>query len=30
MNLIESLIPVAIRAVETTPLPDPVTRAGIR
>jgi cyclopropane-fatty-acyl-phospholipid synthase len=30
MNLIESLIPAAIRAVETTPLPDPVTRAGIR
>jgi cyclopropane-fatty-acyl-phospholipid synthase len=30
MPLIDSLIPAAIRAVEATPLPDPVTRAGIR
>jgi cyclopropane-fatty-acyl-phospholipid synthase len=30
MTLVDSLIPGAIRAVEATPLPDPLTRAGIR
>ena len=30
MPLVDSLIPAAIRAVEATPLPDPLTRAGIR
>jgi len=29
MTLIDRLIPAAIRAVEATPLPDPLTRAGI-
>lgn len=29
MTLIETLVPAAIRAVEATPLPDPLTRAGI-
>ena len=30
MTLVEALVPAAIRAVEATPLPDRVTRAGIR
>jgi len=30
MTLVDTLIPAAIRAVEATPLPDPLTRAGIR
>eukprot|EP01037_Dinobryon_pediforme_P014735 gene14735-14862_t len=30
MSLLDPLIPAAIRAVESTPLPDFVTRAGIR
>jgi cyclopropane-fatty-acyl-phospholipid synthase len=30
MMLVDVLVPAAIRAVEATPLPDPMTRAGIR
>ena len=30
MSLIYTIVPSAIRAVEATPLPDPLTRAGIR
>jgi len=30
MPLVDTLVPAAIRAVEATPLPDPLTRAGIR
>jgi cyclopropane-fatty-acyl-phospholipid synthase len=30
MMLVDTLVPAAIRAVEATPLPDPLTRAGIR
>jgi cyclopropane-fatty-acyl-phospholipid synthase len=30
MTLVDNLVPAAIRAVEATPLPDPVTRAAIR
>ncbi len=30
MTLVDALVPAAIRAVEATPLPDTLTRAGIR